>query len=112
MANQEPAYNHLDEEHVAQVAGTKPRGLEKAIDESALPPTGVLELDLEQYVGDFNERIIGAYAAGTGEQSLPADVGVARSLIPPGTGALRDFSYIAPEIPSSTGRSVSAAWPV
>src|SRR5574337_625485 len=56
-------------------------------------------LDIEQYVGDFNERIIGAYAAGTGEQTLPADVGVARSLIPPGTGALRDFSYIAPEIP-------------
>ena len=99
MAEYEPRYNPLDEEHVEQVAGTKPRGLEKAIHESALPPTGLLELDLEQYVGDFNERIIGAYAAGTGEQSLPADVGVARSLIPPGTGALRDFSYIAPEIP-------------
>ncbi|MDE2484056.1 MAG: 4Fe-4S binding protein [candidate division NC10 bacterium] len=99
MADHEPAYNPLDEEHVEQVAGTKPRGLEKAIHESALPQTGVLELDLERYVGDFNERIIGAYAAGTGEQTLPADVGVARSLIPPGTGALRDFSYIAPEIP-------------
>lgn len=99
MTEYEPRYNPLDEEHVEQVAGTKPRGLEKEIHESALPPTGVLELDLEQYVGDFNERIIGAYAAGTGEQSLPADVGVARSLIPPGTGALRDFSYIAPEIP-------------
>jgi len=99
MAEYEPRYNPLDEEHVEQVAGTKPRGLEKAIHESALPPTGLLELDLEQYVGDFNERIIGAYASGTGEQSLPADVGVARSLIPPGTGALRDFSYIAPEIP-------------
>src|SRR5574337_486369 len=99
MADGESIYNPLDGEHVEQVAGTKPRGLEKEIHESALPPTGVLELDLEQYVGDFNERIIGAYAAGTGEQSLPADVGVARSLIPPGTGALRDFSYIAPEIP-------------
>ncbi|NOZ70307.1 MAG: thiamine pyrophosphate-binding protein, partial [Chloroflexi bacterium] len=30
---------------------------------------------------------------------LPADLGVARSLIPPGTGAFRDFSYIAPEVP-------------
>ncbi|MDD5558176.1 thiamine pyrophosphate-dependent enzyme [Candidatus Methylomirabilis sp.] len=99
MADQERAYNPLDEEHVEQAAGTKARGIEKEIHESALPPTGVLELDLEQYVGDFNERIIGAYAAGTGEQTLPADVGVARSLIPPGTGALRDFSYIAPEIP-------------
>ena len=99
MADQEPLYNPLDEEHVAQVTGTKDRGLEKELHESALLPTGLLELDIERYVGDFNERIIGAYAAGTGEQSLPADVGVARSLIPPGTGALRDFSYIAPEIP-------------
>ena len=99
MADQEPLYNPLDEEHVTQVTGTKDRGLEKELHESSLLPTGLLELDIEQYVGDFNERIIGAYAAGTGEQSLPADVGVARSLIPPGTGALRDFSYIAPEIP-------------
>lgn len=99
MADQERAYDPLNEEHVEQVHGTKARGLEKEIHESALPPTGVLELDLERYVGDFNGRIIGAYAAGTGEQTLPADVGVARSLIPPGTGALRDFSYIAPEIP-------------
>jgi len=99
MADQEPLYNPLDEEHVTQVTGTKDRGLEKELHESTLPPIGLLELDIEQYVGDFNERIIGAYAAGTGEQTLPADVGVARSLIPPGTGALRDFSYIAPEIP-------------
>src|SRR3989304_5608225 len=99
MADQEPLYNPLDEEHVAQVTGTKDRGLEKAIHESSLLPPGLLELDIEQYVGDFNERIIGAYAAGTGEQSLPADVGVARSLIPPGTGARRDFSSIAPEMP-------------
>jgi pyruvate ferredoxin oxidoreductase beta subunit len=99
MADNKPVYNPLDEEHVEQVAGTKPCGLEKEIHESALPPTGVLELDLEAYVSDFNERIVGAYAAGTAEQALPADVWVARSLIPPGTGALRDFSYIAPEIP-------------
>jgi pyruvate/2-oxoacid:ferredoxin oxidoreductase beta subunit/Pyruvate/2-oxoacid:ferredoxin oxidoreductase delta subunit len=59
----------------------------------------VLALDLEAYVADFNARVIGAYAAGTGSQTLPADVGVARSLIPPGTAALRDFSYLAPEIP-------------
>lgn len=99
MADQERAYNHPDEERIEQVAGTKPRGLETETHESALPPTGLLELDIEQYVSDFNERIIGAYATGTGEQSLSTDVGVARSLIPPGTGALRDFSYIAPEIP-------------
>ncbi|HXV79180.1 MAG TPA: thiamine pyrophosphate-dependent enzyme, partial [Candidatus Binatia bacterium] len=42
---------------------------------------------------------IGAYREGKGSAVLPADLGVARSLIPPGTGALRDFAYIAPEIP-------------
>jgi pyruvate/2-oxoacid:ferredoxin oxidoreductase beta subunit/NAD-dependent dihydropyrimidine dehydrogenase PreA subunit len=52
-------------------------------------------LDIE----DFNERVVGDYNIGTAEKGLPADVGVARSLIGPGTGALRDFSYIAPEIP-------------
>ena len=30
---------------------------------------------------------------------LPADLSVARSLVPAGTATLRDFSYIAPEIP-------------
>ncbi|MCH2663084.1 thiamine pyrophosphate-dependent enzyme [bacterium] len=52
-------------------------------------------LDIE----DFNDRIVGAYNNGTAEKGLPADVGVARSLCAPGSGILRDFSYIAPEIP-------------
>jgi len=78
--------------------GTKTPGLAKDTHES-LPVDHVLALDLEAYVADFNARVIGAYAAGTGSQTLPADVGVARSLIPPGTAALRDFSYLAPEIP-------------
>jgi pyruvate/2-oxoacid:ferredoxin oxidoreductase beta subunit/NAD-dependent dihydropyrimidine dehydrogenase PreA subunit len=50
-------------------------------------------------VNDFNERIIRGYEDGTGEKLLPADEGVARSLIPAGTATLRDFSYVAPEIP-------------
>src|SRR5499427_7974174 len=50
-------------------------------------------------VNDFNERIIRAYEDGTAEKELPADLSVARSLIPAGTATLRDFSYIAPEIP-------------
>ena len=50
-------------------------------------------------VADFNERIVGAYNEGTAEWGLPADASLARSLIAPGSGALRDFSYIAPEIP-------------
>ncbi|MGE3242824.1 MAG: 4Fe-4S binding protein, partial [Pirellulales bacterium] len=48
---------------------------------------------------DFNERVIRGYEEGKGEKELPADLAVARSLIPAGTSALRDFSYVAPEIP-------------
>src|SRR6266567_4409793 len=50
-------------------------------------------------IADFNERVVGAYNNGTAEKDLAADDNVARSVIPAGTGALRDFSYIAPDIP-------------
>jgi len=48
---------------------------------------------------DFNSRVIGAYNDGTAEKGLDADDQVARSVIPAATGAFRDFSYIAPDIP-------------
>src|SRR5207244_12826234 len=48
---------------------------------------------------DFNERIIRGYEDGYGEKELPADLTLARSLVPAGTATLRDFSNIAPEIP-------------
>jgi pyruvate/2-oxoacid:ferredoxin oxidoreductase beta subunit/NAD-dependent dihydropyrimidine dehydrogenase PreA subunit len=50
-------------------------------------------------VKDFNDRVVGAYNDGSAELGLPADRGTLRSFIPAGTGMLRDFSYIAPEIP-------------
>ncbi|MAG20730.1 MAG: thiamine pyrophosphate-dependent enzyme [Candidatus Marinimicrobia bacterium] len=50
-------------------------------------------------IDDFNDRIVGAYNSGIAEDGLPADLSTARSLIPAGTAALRDFSYIAPDIP-------------
>src|SRR5437763_15656029 len=50
-------------------------------------------------VADFNERIIRGYEEGYGEKQLPADLSLARSLVPAGTASLRDFSYIAPDIP-------------
>jgi pyruvate/2-oxoacid:ferredoxin oxidoreductase beta subunit/NAD-dependent dihydropyrimidine dehydrogenase PreA subunit len=50
-------------------------------------------------VVDFNERIIRSYEDGSAEEHLPADLSVARSIIPAGTATLRDFSYIAPDIP-------------
>lgn len=50
-------------------------------------------------VNDFNNRIIRAYEDGSAEKDLDADLSVARSLVPAGTATLRDFSYIAPDIP-------------
>lgn len=50
-------------------------------------------------IDDFNERVVGAYNSGTAERGLPADDPIARSVVPAATGALRDFSYIAPDIP-------------
>jgi pyruvate ferredoxin oxidoreductase beta subunit len=50
-------------------------------------------------VNDFNERIIRGYEDGIAEEGLPADLTVARSLVPAGTATLRDFSYVATEIP-------------
>ncbi len=64
-----------------------------------------LEARLEDFrvnvvdVADFNERVVGAYNNGLAERGLEADDQVARSVVPAGTGALRDFSYIAPDIP-------------
>ncbi len=48
---------------------------------------------------DFNERIIRGYEEGDADDGLPADLSTARSLVPAGTAALRNFSNIAPEIP-------------
>ncbi|TWU20362.1 thiamine pyrophosphate-dependent enzyme [Bythopirellula polymerisocia] len=48
---------------------------------------------------EFNDRIIRGYEEGHGEKQLPADLSVARSLVPAGTATLRDFSYVSPEIP-------------
>ena len=50
-------------------------------------------------IDDFNERVVGGYNQNTAEKGLVADDQVARSIIPAATGALRDFSYIAPDIP-------------
>ncbi len=80
-----------------ETPASKLPGEHKALHESRLPSVGLL--NVEEYVADFNERVIGAYRKGVGDTELPADVGVARSIIPPGTGALRDFSYVGLEIP-------------
>jgi pyruvate/2-oxoacid:ferredoxin oxidoreductase beta subunit/NAD-dependent dihydropyrimidine dehydrogenase PreA subunit len=57
---------------------------------------------------DFNERIIRGYEEGYGEKELPADLTLARSLVPAGTATLRDFSNIAPEIPEYIAANCTA----
>ncbi|RME79698.1 MAG: thiamine pyrophosphate-binding protein [Chloroflexi bacterium] len=49
-------------------------------------------------VQDFFDQVVTSYNQGA-DDDLPADIRVARSIVPAGTGILRDFSYIAPEIP-------------
>ncbi len=47
----------------------------------------------------FFDRILEGYDEGWGPSQLPADIQIARSIMPAGTAAKRDFSFLAPEIP-------------
>jgi pyruvate/2-oxoacid:ferredoxin oxidoreductase beta subunit/Pyruvate/2-oxoacid:ferredoxin oxidoreductase delta subunit len=55
--------------------------------------------DIDAYVEGFNRDIVAAYRSGVADAEWPADVGLARSIVPPGTSAVRDFSRLAPRIP-------------
>ncbi len=101
MQEEDSIFNPLEPEPQEAIAtpGIKRAGEALETHEATFADSQLIELDLDKYVDDFNRRVIGAYQEGKGSAVLPADLGVARSLIPPGTGALRDFSYIAPEIP-------------
>jgi pyruvate ferredoxin oxidoreductase beta subunit len=56
-------------------------------------------LDIHAYVEEFGRSVVPAYRQGIADRELPADAGLARSIIPPGTAAVRDFSRLAPKIP-------------
>ncbi|HEX2883934.1 MAG TPA: thiamine pyrophosphate-dependent enzyme [Candidatus Limnocylindria bacterium] len=71
----------------------------KELHEARLSQSAAVVFDAHAYVDDFNSVVVDAYRAGTADAGLPADVGVARSVIPPGTAATRDFSGLAPQIP-------------
>jgi pyruvate/2-oxoacid:ferredoxin oxidoreductase beta subunit/Fe-S-cluster-containing hydrogenase component 2 len=57
-------------------------------------------LDVRAYVDEFNHEVVDAYQHGSADRELPADRAVARSIIPPGTAAVRDFSGLSPRIPT------------
>jgi len=78
---------------------TKTTSEEKERHEARLASSALPLFDVHAYVDDFNTAVVGAYASGHADTELPADPSVARSVIPPGTAAIRDFSGLAPRIP-------------
>jgi pyruvate/2-oxoacid:ferredoxin oxidoreductase beta subunit/Pyruvate/2-oxoacid:ferredoxin oxidoreductase delta subunit len=63
-------------------------------------PGLIAGFDAAAYVKDFNESVIDAYRRGVADWDLPADEGVGRSIIPPMTAGIRDFSSLSPLIPA------------
>jgi pyruvate/2-oxoacid:ferredoxin oxidoreductase beta subunit/Pyruvate/2-oxoacid:ferredoxin oxidoreductase delta subunit len=88
----------------APVATATSNALRKPVGEPLAPQQALLAgaptlFDVRGYVDDFNSAIVGAYRGNTADRELPADTGVARSIIPPATAAIRDFSGLSPLIP-------------
>src|SRR2546421_6588975 len=54
---------------------------------------------------NFFNRVLPLYEKGVGDIELDADLDTARSVIPAASGAPRDFSFIAPEIPQFIGEN-------
>src|SRR5438309_9916289 len=52
---------------------------------------------------NFFSRVLPLYEQGVGDIELDADLDTARSAIPAASGGVRDFSFIAPEIPQFIG---------
>jgi pyruvate ferredoxin oxidoreductase beta subunit len=72
---------------------------DKELHEARLTQAATEVFDVHAYVDDFNSVVVDAYRRGIADGGLPADDGVARSVIPAGTAATRDFSELAPSIP-------------
>ncbi len=77
----------------------KEAGEDKGAHEARLAATALPLFDVQSYVEEFGRTIVPAYRRGIAARELPADVGLARSIIPPGTAAVRDFTRLAPRIP-------------
>ncbi|MEK6720705.1 MAG: thiamine pyrophosphate-dependent enzyme [Chloroflexota bacterium] len=77
----------------------KQAGELKEAHESRLAALAPPLFDVDRYVEDFGRSIVPAYRRGIADAEMPADAGLARSVIPPGTSATRDFSRLAPRIP-------------
>jgi pyruvate/2-oxoacid:ferredoxin oxidoreductase beta subunit/Pyruvate/2-oxoacid:ferredoxin oxidoreductase delta subunit len=78
-------------------------GVESDVDNVDCPPLApdqdLFALSPTEYEAEFNRRIADAQAKNPGTVELAADASMARSLVPPATAALRNFSYVGAEIP-------------
>ncbi len=83
--------------HELAAPDRKVAGEAKELHESRLSGATTV-LDIHTYVDEFN-GVVDAYRRGVADAELPSEGGVARSVIPPGTAATRDFSGLAPRIP-------------
>jgi hypothetical protein len=61
----------------------KDAGQPKELHEAELAPAELV-FDVEAYVDDFNRSVVTSYRRGVADVELPADAGVARSIVPPG----------------------------
>jgi pyruvate ferredoxin oxidoreductase beta subunit len=84
----------------AELPLIKPAHQDKELHEARLTQASTSVFDTLAYVDDFNGVVLDAYRSGSADAWLPADAGVARSVMPPGTAATRDFSGLAPRIPA------------
>ena len=82
-----------------EVALAKDPGAAKELHDADLAAMALPVLDMDAYVADFGRTVVPGYRRGIADAEFPADAGLARSIIPPGTSATRDFSRLAPRIP-------------
>jgi len=82
-----------------EVALAKDPGAAKELHDADLAAMDLPVLDIDAYVADFGRTVVPGYRRGIADAEFPADAGLARSIIPPGTSATRDFSRLAPRIP-------------
>jgi pyruvate/2-oxoacid:ferredoxin oxidoreductase beta subunit/Pyruvate/2-oxoacid:ferredoxin oxidoreductase delta subunit len=82
-----------------EAALLKDAGAPKELHDAELAVLAEPVLDVAAYVEDFGQSVVPGYRRGVADAEFPADAGLGRSIIPPGTSATRDFSRLAPRIP-------------
>ena len=62
-------------------------------------------------VNDFNDRVIHAYEAGSAEKGLPADAGVARSIVPGVAGSWSSETMVPLSVDTSISVPCATTFP-